>query len=334
MTLNGAKAGTPSEAWGTEMSPEAPQLATLALMVRSDGKTLLVRHAAGPFAGRWSAPFIGVGDVETAEDALERLLRDFLHVDPGPYEFLDTIYLTGDNGERFIANSFTCVNWLGDPRFPGQIFSDALWVAAADVNGLEMLPEMREWLAGVLVDDDSVPAPVSHTADAVLAELASARGTFLAAYDALPHGLRAEALDEGGWCALDALAHAIDVEAYYRSEVRRCLEEPGRVWRPFNDKQWEDVRRLRPSEEEAVLRERMDAVRAETRSWITYQPPGVLDAYLDHPSRGVVQVGEQLLAIARHDRSHAGQLDGMAAAARLRAAAENADPDADREDPQ
>lgn len=305
------------------MPPDAPQLASLALMVRDDQKTLFVRHAAGPFAGLWSLPFIGVADEETAEDALERLLREYLHVQPGPYEFLDTVYLTAATGERFIANAFTCVGWYDDPRFPAQLFQDALWAAPSDLAGLDLLPELQEWLDTIFQGHTSEPALAEYGSDDILGLLSDARGDLLAAFDSVPPHLRAEPLDDGGWCPLDVLAHAVDVEAYYRSEVQRCVEQPGRMWRPFNDQQWETVRSLRPSEAEDVLRERMEAVRDQTRTWVKYQPPEVLNAYANHPERGVVQIGDRLVKIANHDREHAEQLRMMAQAAAMQAGAEH-----------
>ncbi len=307
---------------------EGPQLASLALMVRSDSKSLFVRHAAGPFAGLWTLPFVGVSDVETAEDALERLLRDFLHVQPGPYEFLDTVYLTAASGERFIANAFTCVDWQGEAKFPAALFDDALWAVPADMSGLDLMPELRDWLAEVFRGEESEPSLADYTTDELLADLSDARGEFLAAFDAMPRHLRAESLTEDGWSALDVLAHAVDVEAYYRNESRRCIEQPGRTWRLFNDDEWKDVHALRPSEDEGVLRVRMEVVRAETRTWLQYLPPDALNAYANHPERGVVQIGDRLAKIAGHDREHARQLREMAQTAALRSALD--EPEEDR----
>jgi len=306
---------------------DTPQLASLALMVRADGKSLFVRHAGGPFAGLWTLPFVGVADVETAEDALERLMRDYLHVQPGPYEFLDTVYLTANETERFIANAFTCVDWTGDAKFPASLFDDALWAAPADMSGLDLMPELRTWLDEVFRGEASEPALEAYTNEDVLAQIADARGEFLAAFDAIPRHLRSEPLTEEGWSPLDVLAHTVDVEAYYRNESRRCIEQPGRTWRLFNDDEWNDVHSLRPREDEGALRERMDAVRAETRTWVQYQPPEALNAYANHPERGVVLIGDRLAKIADHDRQHAGQLREMAQAAALRAAVEEHEED-------
>ena len=62
------------------MAPDGPRLLSGAMMVRQDGLVLLVQHpVASPFAGKWSMPLTGVPDHETAEDALERMLREALH---------------------------------------------------------------------------------------------------------------------------------------------------------------------------------------------------------------------------------------------------------------
>jgi len=296
-------------------------------MVRGDHKSLFVRHAIGPFAGMWTLPFVGVADDETAEDAVERLLREFLYVEPGPYEFLDTVYLTANTGERFIANAFTCIDWQGEAKFPATLFDDALWAASSDMGGLDLMPELREWLATVFQGEASEPGLATYETASILEHLSDARGELLAAFEAIPAHLRSEPLDEVGWSPLDVLAHAIDVEAYYRNEVRRCLEEAGRSWRQFNSDQWKDLHAQRPKEAEVVLRERMEAVRTETRTWVQYQPSEILNAYANHPERGVVQIGERLEKIADHDREHASQLRVMAQAAALQSAADDYEED-------
>jgi ADP-ribose pyrophosphatase YjhB (NUDIX family) len=307
-----------------------PALLSLAFMVRDDRKALFVRHAGGPFGGRWSLPLIGVAGDETAEDAIERLMRTLLHVEPGPFEFLDTVYLAAAGDERFIANGFTCIDWQGEPRFPAAIFDDALWALPSEAGDLDLLPEMRDWIAGLFGGDTATPEAATYDAETLLGMLAEARGELLAAFDAISHALRGVPLDEGGWNALDVLAHAIDVEAYYHAELVRCLDEPGRAWRQFNERQWNDTYRLRAAEDETILRERMDAVRSATRAWLTYQPPESLGVYVNHPERGVVQSGDRVAKIALHDRVHADQLRDMAQAAALQAAVDRADEEEDQ----
>ena len=129
------------------MVAEAPRLASGGILVRGDGQMLLTHHALGPFAGRWSMPLVGVAAHETAEDALARLLREMLGVEPGPFEFLDTIYLEGDEGERFVLNAFTCVGWQGEPALRGGLYDRAVWAPPLEADALDLLPEVRAWIA-------------------------------------------------------------------------------------------------------------------------------------------------------------------------------------------
>ena len=230
------------------MPPAGPRLLSGALMVRDDGLVLFVRHpAASPFAGKWSMPLTGVPDHETAEDALERMLRTALHVEPGQYEFLDTVYASAvTDGERFIVNAFTCVDWAGEPRFAADAFADAVWASPGAPGDLDLLPEVRTWLMTAFEEETGALAPREYDRDVLLAGLSAARGGLIAALDAVPAPVRAQA-DGSGWSTLDVLAHVADVEAYYRNEVGRCLAGAGQRWRLFNEAQWEDAFRDRKS---------------------------------------------------------------------------------------
>lgn len=290
---------------------DPPRLASGGILVRADGQMLLTKHALGPFTGHWSMPLVGVADNQTAEDALDQMLRLMLGVEPGPYEFLDTIYLEGDEGERFILNAFTCVDWKGEPALRGHLYSEAVWAPPAEAGTLDLLPAVREWLAASAAEAGRLATPTFDPA-ALERELTEARGGVYAAFDAIPAGRRHEDLD-GGWSAMDVLSHVADVEAYYLGEARRCLTEPGRTFRRFNDKQWSDNAHLRPREDEARVRARAQAVRAATVAWLREAGP-LLDAYVEHETRGLGQVGERIQGIASHDRTHIGQLQKMAGA--------------------
>ena len=108
------------------------------------------------------------------------------------------------------------------------------------------------------------------------------------------------------------LSHVADVEAYYLGETKRCLAEPGRTFRRFNDKQWADNAHLRPAEDETTIRARMQAVRGATLAWLRAAAEDTLNAYLEHETRGLGQVGERIQGITSHDRTHIEQLNKMA----------------------
>lgn len=294
------------------MPPAGPRLLTGAMMVRDDGLVLLVQHpAASPFAGKWSMPLTGVPDHETAEDALERMLRDSLHVEPGEYDFLDTIYATAvTNGERFIVNAFTCIGWAGEPRLGAEAYADAAWVSPGAPGALDLLPEVRDWLKTAFEEETGAIVPREYDGEMLIADLASARADLVAAFDAVPPHLRSTP-DASGWSPLDVLAYVADVEAYYRNEARRCAEGFGQKWRPFNDAQWEDAFRLRPAEDERVLRDRLSAVSGETRAYLGSATRDLLAVYFDHPERGVVQMGDRFEKLAGHYREHAAQIREM-----------------------
>ncbi|MBM4410162.1 MAG: NUDIX domain-containing protein [Chloroflexi bacterium] len=302
------------------MPPAGPRLLTGAVMVREDGLVLLVQHpAASPFSDKWSMPLTGVPDHETAEDALERMLRDALHVEPGEYDFLDTIYANAvTNGERFIVNAFTCVGWTGEPRFGSEAYADAVWVSPGAPGAIDLLPEVRDWLKTAFEENTGAIVPREYDREMLIADLASARADLIAAFDAVPPHLRSTP-DASGWSPLDVFAHVADVEAYYRNETRRCAGGFGQRWRPFNEAQWEDAFRLRPAEDERTLRDRLAAMSSETRAYLGEVTPELLALYLDHPEQGVVQVGDRFEKIAVHYRNHAGQIRGMAQALAARA---------------
>ena len=125
----------------------APRLASAGILVRGDGQMLLTHHALGPFAGRWSMPLVGVTDNETAEDALSRMLREMLRIEPGPFEFLDTLYLAAGEDERFVVNAFTCASWSGEPSLRGGLYDQAVWARPSEAGALDLLPEVRDWIA-------------------------------------------------------------------------------------------------------------------------------------------------------------------------------------------
>ncbi len=296
----------------TNTPPQGPLLAAAAVMRRDDGKVLLFQHGAtGPFAGHWSLPITVVADEETAEDAIERVLREHAHVEPGPVEFEDTLYINGDDGTRFIVNAFLCRGWRGEPQYSPQHYADAAWSQPASpaVSG-ELLPEIRAWL------QQTMGEPVHpRTPDGITELLDETRGALLAAFQSIPAPARADAL-QNGWSPIDVLVHAVEVEAYYLAECDRLMRIPGHTWSSFNDAQWYDLHRLREPSDAASAQLRLDEVRERTRFWLASVSEDQLAQYGNHHERGAVLIGERIERIAHHEHEHAEQLLAMGDVAR------------------
>ena len=299
------------------MPDEKPRLASGALLVRADGAVMLLHHRAGPFTGRWSMPLVGVGDHETAEDALARMLREMLHIEPGPFAFLDTIPLEGHDGDRFLLNTFSCIGWSGTPALKSGLYDEAVWVPPAEaISGnpaLDLVPGVRDWIAAQTATAVSAAqnAEARYGAEMLLAAFTSTRGALIAAFDAIPAPLRAAPGDSEA-SPLDLLAHAADLEAYTLAEARRVLAEPGRAWHDFNEGQWADLRAAWPAETEPEVRARFEAAGAATRTWLEAAPAATLNAYADRSEHGTVQVGACFIELASLDRAATERLLRMA----------------------
>jgi ADP-ribose pyrophosphatase YjhB (NUDIX family) len=300
----------------TTNQPGAPALASAAVLVREDGRVLLVRHSpSGPFAGMWTFPLAAVATDEAAEDTIDRILRQALHVRPGPCEFEDTLYLEGLDGTRYVLNAFTCVGWEGEPRYSEREYQDAAWVATPPAD-MALPSALRDWFATALGGD--VEQPDAAALDEQLTQL---REELVEAFEAIPEELIHERLD-GTWSPLDVLAHSADVEAYYMAETRRLLEIPGHTWRGFNDAQWEESHRLYREvygpDEVRMVSARLEQARVRTRRWLASLTLEDLERYGNHPERGAVRIGERVQKLARHEREHLEQLRAMGNAARLK----------------
>ena len=308
------------------MAAAGPQIVSAALMVRDDGHLLLVQHPQShpDFGGLWSLPLEPLPDDEVAEEVLAKLLSERFHVQPGAIEFADTLYLNGAGGGRYIVNIFACHDWQGDPKFAGTDYADAGWIAPGGQGALALIPELKVWL-GEAFEGGAPPADGAT----LIGALTEARAELLSAYDATPQAERTQPAD-GEWTPLDVIAHVAAVETYYAAESQRLLEVPGHTWAPFNERQWEDEHRTRPSQPETMVRARLDAVRGRTLSWAGTLDGAQLEAFGNHAERGVVTVGERISKIAAHDREHAAQLRTMSASGDQTTESEDADAAADR----
>lgn len=301
--------GAPGAGGGTGARP----LFAAAALRRADGRVLLVRHAAaadgadrGGAGDRWTLPAEPVAADETAEQAVERLLRARLRVAPARMRFSDSIALPGA-----IANVFLCTAWGGGPQYAPSDYLDAAWAPPHAPGAIELAAGVREWLRALPADPGADPAAAAPDAAALAADLAAAGEALLAAYLAIDAPWRDVSLD-GDWAPIDLLAHCATVEAYYAAEARRLIAAPGHTWRGFNPDQEAAGRagRARPADDRAE-RARLKALREETLAWLETLGPDELGAWGDHAGRGAVRVGERIARIADHDRAHAAQLAKM-----------------------
>ncbi|MSQ41972.1 MAG: NUDIX domain-containing protein [Dehalococcoidia bacterium] len=295
-----------------------PALYAAALLLRSDGRLLLVQLPAAhrDFGRRWALPMDAIAADEVAEAAVARLLRERLHVDPGSVEFADTLYFAGAAGGRYVANVFTCEAWGGDPRFADEHYADAAWIKPPAPASLDVLPELRRWLTGEFSEGGA-------DRETLLGELAAARRELLSAFEAIASSEREQPL-QAERSPLDVLVLAASEEVYLAAETRRLLEAPGHSWRDFSEAQWEDDQLTRPHEHEGAVRSRLAAVAQRTDEWLGELPADRLMAYGNHPQRGVVTVADRVGKIARRHRELAQALQAMAQAARVQVAGERA----------
>lgn len=276
---------------------------------RDDGQVLMVQHHAGAAAGRWSVPFDGVAEHETAEGAALRIVRDALHLSAGSFTFAETISIPSAD-EEIVVNVFDVVGWGGEPRFNGRDFDDAGWLDPSLLAGVDVVPEVAAWLGG--------GATEGNVHEALERTLVEARGELLAAYERVPLAARERALD-GEWAPVDVLHHCAAREAYTLAEALRFAETPGHRWREFNTEQAEVERRLLRRPSDAEVRERLLRVHDDTLRIVQSLMPEQLLHYGMHPDRGAVQVREQIEGIALHDREHIQQLQAMQSTALLQA---------------
>lgn len=295
--------------------PTRQHVAAAVLLLREDQRAMLVQPGERALraarirdknkATQWTLPLERVAETEVAEQALARLMMDRLHIEPQDVDFTDTFGVGGGSEPRLVVNVFTCTTWIGDPRYSESDFTDAAWVDVANASTLDVLPEVAGWLDRRFGVDH-----VAYEPPAMLQALAEAREELLRAFEEVPWEDRGSDLD-AGWSPLDVLSHCGTVEAYYAAEARRLLDEPGHTWRPFNEGQSEAERSTRPMPTEEVEYPRLEAVRHSTTAWVQGVTGEQLAAFGNHPDRGAVQVGDRVVKIAGHDRSHAGQLRAM-----------------------
>ena len=218
-------------------------IASLALIVRSDGKILLVEHKMGPFGGEWTLPILQVPVHLTAEETLEAIFSETLSVDVTQYEFFDTLYLNDKSGDRFVGNIFTCNDWRGEIQFDKARYSDAGWVTPGnEPREIQLNESIRAWINGAIMDSCEDMGTRAHSVDSMIREMATSRRALLDAFNDLPVHVRYDSEAAENLSPVQKLICLADQEYYLLSQFTKLLSGSETIWRPFNENQWRDIR--------------------------------------------------------------------------------------------
>ena len=218
-------------------------IASIALIVRSDGKILLVEHKMGPFDGEWTLPVLQVPAHLTAEETLEAIFSETLSVDVTQYEFFDTLYLNDKTGDRLVGNIFTCNDWSGEIQFDKARYSDAGWVTPGDEpREIQLNESIRAWINGAIMDSCEDMGTRAHSVDSMIREMATSRSALLDAFNDLPVHVRYESESAENLSPVQKLICLADHEYYLLSQFTKLLSGSEAIWRPFNENQWRDMR--------------------------------------------------------------------------------------------
>ncbi|MFZ5869559.1 MAG: NUDIX hydrolase [Actinomycetota bacterium] len=122
-----------------------------ALVRDGAGRLLLVRRRHAPGAGLWSVPG---GRVESGEDDAAAVVREVaeetgLRVVPGA--LVGEVRRDAPDGAVFVIRDYDC-HLVGGTLAAADDATEARWVSAADLDALDLVPQLRETLAewGVL----------------------------------------------------------------------------------------------------------------------------------------------------------------------------------------
>ena len=293
----------------TPLDSKTPLLAAAVALRRQDGKVLLLKHKnLFPFPKKWSFPVTIVSESETAEDAIERVLRDHVHIRAPDITFVDTIYVTGFDDTNFVLNIFFCEHWDGEPQYDPQNYDDAIWYTPGNSDDrYQVISEINTWMASSLPSEEYSKVD-SHTLESLKKLLIDSRNQLLKNFQSFSDELKYVQLSNG-LSPIDTFIHVSDLEIYYVSEIDRIITIPGHSWQNFNGDQWLITYRTGGSFNSTMAHNRLRIAREKTMKWLGNLSQSQLDQYGNHAERGIVVVGEQIAAISQHDLFHANQLE-------------------------
>lgn len=279
--------------------------------MREDRKLLMVRYRTddphlAQFSPLWSLPMHPVAPDDVAEDALNFILHERLHIKTKRIEFVETISGPYADDASYIANIFKCLNWHGEPRFSATHYEDAAWIHSNEAGlYLDIRPELQRCLVRTF---DGIAK--SKGTSVLASMLDEARATLLTTYEEVPSNMRQQHLPEE-LSPLALVSLAASAEAYEMTEVHNLLHTPGHIWRPFNEAQWAADFHSRPSESENEIQNRFGTVRDETRQWLEMLTTEQLASYGNHTHAGAITIASCIENIAHRHNEYSTRIRDM-----------------------
>jgi chloramphenicol 3-O-phosphotransferase len=131
----------------------------ISALILNEGQVLLARTEGT----RWEFPTAELGQSESIEAALGRLLNDHLRLANGGGEFLDTYYERSQDGAEQVVRNVFRVGAASEPVPASNRYSELRWTDFAHVSGLEIADGQRGILREHLgADDEALPgAPIT-----------------------------------------------------------------------------------------------------------------------------------------------------------------------------
>jgi len=118
------------------------------------GRALLAKKTNGA----WELPTTLLGDGESTEDALRRLLADMLGVELKQEEFLDTFYEQTGGGPPAVRNVYLVRDWLGTPQLVGHdAYVEGRWLTPTEWSEVELDEAQRVILRSGLCAQPALP---------------------------------------------------------------------------------------------------------------------------------------------------------------------------------
>jgi mutator protein MutT len=130
----------------TDLPSPAP-IQGVSVLVRHDGRVLLVKRGRNPFAGTWSLPGGRIEPGETAEAAAIREVREETGIAISGLTRIDRVEVAVPKAAGGVEASFVLVVFAGEFKSgalaAGDDAADARWVSPAELAAMRLTDDTR-----------------------------------------------------------------------------------------------------------------------------------------------------------------------------------------------